>query len=498
MPSISVLLQSVHETVHTFTMKPTYTEPKIFTGGVDIDQWSKLSKSEQKEALSKPWYVYFSFRNPDTGLLKRQPNIKAGANFHTNKRDRLSFLKIIRTKLHFLLIEGFNPYERNIELENRIKNGTQESTDLSSETTQKPPKKVILPPTQVKKEVIKETPTPPPAPIEIDIFSALDDNPIELKEEVKPETKEVESEHQMSVAEAFSIGLKIKKSTLNVNSYSKYENRILQFQRWLGENEVDVSDIKNVTKKVVIKHLNAVLQRTSPRTRNNARSALSSFFTTLEDNELIEDNFILKINNLKSVPTRNKTYTPQLVRDIDKHMKENDPLLRLFVQFVSYNFLRPIEVCRLKIGDIDIHDQKLYVKAKNKPVKVKIIPKIMLDRIPDISQMKKELYLFTPNGIGGEWTVSETEKRNYFTKRFKKVKDHFKLGKDYGLYSFRHTFITRLYREMVKTSTPEVVKSRLMLITGHSTREALDRYLRDIDAALPEDYSNLLHQTENN
>jgi hypothetical protein len=31
-----------------------------------------------------------------------------------------------------------------------------------------------------------------------------------------------------------------------------------------------------------------------------------------------------------------------------------------------------------------------------------------------------------------------------------------------------------------------------MLVTGHSTMTALEKYLRDIDAELPEDYSNLL------
>jgi hypothetical protein len=30
-----------------------------------------------------------------------------------------------------------------------------------------------------------------------------------------------------------------------------------------------------------------------------------------------------------------------------------------------------------------------------------------------------------------------------------------------------------------------------MLITGHSTMTALEKYLRDIDAELPEDYSHL-------
>ena len=83
-------------------------------------------------------------------------------------------------------------------------------------------------------------------------------------------------------------------------------------------------------------------------------------------------------------------------------------------------------------------------------------------------------------------------KRDYWSKRFKKVKEHFSLGEDYGLYSFRHTFITKLYRKLREQYPPFETKSRLMLITGHTTITALDKYLRDIDAELPEDYSQLI------
>jgi len=103
-------------------------------------------------------------------------------------------------------------------------------------------------------------------------------------------------------------------------------------------------------------------------------------------------------------------------------------------------------------------------------------------------------HLFTPRKIGGVWNMGETDKRNYFSKRFKKIKDHFNLGRDYGLYSYRHTFITKIYREMAKSAAPLEVKSKLMTITGHTTITALDKYLRDIDAVLPEDYSHLLKE----
>ena len=180
-------------------------------------------------------------------------------------------------------------------------------------------------------------------------------------------------------------------------------------------------------------------------------------------------------------------------QNIYSYLEKNDPILLLFIKFISYNFLRPVEVCRLKVGDLDISDKKLYVRAKNKAVKIKIIPEILISDLPDLSTMNTDHFLFTRSKIGGEWIATENNRRDHFSKRFKTiVKDHFKLGADYGLYSFRHTFITKLYRELRKSHTPFETKSILMNITGHSTMTALELYLRDIDAELPEDYSHLL------
>ena len=48
MSSIFLLLQRVHENVHVLPMKLNYSEPKIYTGGVDISSWSKLTTKEKK------------------------------------------------------------------------------------------------------------------------------------------------------------------------------------------------------------------------------------------------------------------------------------------------------------------------------------------------------------------------------------------------------------------------------------------------------------------
>lgn len=429
-------------------MKHPYSEPKIFTGGVSISMWKDLSNAEQKLALSKEWFVYYSYRDPESGKLKRQSHIKAGANRHKKMRDRLSVLKTLQRNLFLLLENGFNPHEDNTANKERFLGKTI--------------------------KVIEPTITVLPQPT----TTAKIQRQVEVNE--------------MSITEAFKFGLGIKKRELNLNSYNGYSSHINRFEKWLIEKELPSKGISTITKTLVIEYLNSLLQASSTRNRNNYRASISSLFTTLEDNELIKDNFVKKIKNLKTTPERNKTYTPTMQKDIYDYMQEKDPILLLFVQFISYNLLRPIEVCRLKIEDIDIKDKRLYVKAKNKAVKIKIIPDHLLKEIPDLSELDKKLLLFTPERIGGDWKANETNRRDHFSKRFKEVKDHFGLDVNYGMYSFRHTFITKLYQELRKKYTQFEAKSRLMLITGHSTMTALEQYLRDIDAELPKDYSNLL------
>ncbi len=306
----------------------------------------------------------------------------------------------------------------------------------------------------------------------------------------------VDETKNYSIPDAITFSLELKKNTLKDNSFRDYRIRIKSFEKWLLANGFENRYITAVNKKTIVTFLNSVLSTTSPKNRNNTRAILSMFFQSLEDNDIIPDNFVKKINVLKSNPERNKTYSSKQEVDIFNYLKSNDELLLLFIQFISYNHLRPVEVVRLQIKDVNVKDRRIYVRAKNKAVKVKIIPEILLSTLPDLEKFHPESYLFTPNGIGHEWVTNETDKRDYFSKRFKKVKDSLGLGKDYGLYSFRHTFITKLYHEFVKNSTPFEAKSKLMLITGHETMVALDKYLRDIDAVLPEDYSQHINNAQ--
>lgn len=453
MSKIFLFLQEVHDLVHDLEInrsknllkRKNFSVPKIYTGGVDILLWSSLSEAKKKEALSKDWYVYCSFRDAETGKLKRINNIKGNANTLKTKRERLNYLLAMRNALEFLLEKGFNP-------------NTDNNIDELLNT--------------------QEPKTP----------NTIDPN-IAKENSIAKDKESIATPEAISIKEAFDFALLIKKNTIRDTSYKNYELRIRKFRKSLDESK----PVTHITKSIVNDYLNNVLLTSSARNRNNTRADLSSLFQVLEDNEHITDNIVKKISVLKSNPERNKTYTSEMQNNIFEYLEANDPLLLLFIKFISYNFLRPIEVCELRIKDIDLSEKKIYLRTKNKSVKIKIIPQILIDDLPDLSKFNPDAFLFTPDGLGQEWSTEPNNKRDFFSKRFKSVvKTHFNLNKDYGLYSFRHTFITMLYKELRKKYSQFETKSHLMLITGHSTMTALEKYLRDIDAELPEDYSSLL------
>ena len=468
---------NAYESAYDLTLKKEFSTPNIYTANNDT---------------SKRWYVYFSFRDPHTGKLKRQTAIYGNANTFKTKEERLAVLITYQKVLHNLLKQGYNPYKDNTSRYHELNNN--QPTQQPEQPRSQPEQPILKPTLQPEQPTLQpEQPTLQP-----EQPSLQPEQPV-LKPTLQPEQPTLKPKqpkndlYGLKINDAFEFDLGLKTRTLRVSSLRSYKSHINRFNSWINKEYKELKYISEIEKKHVVEFLNHLLKTTSLRNRNNYRASLSSCYTTLEDNEIVSSNFIKNIKVHKTQATRNKTYTKIQKDNIFEYLESQDPLLLLFIKFVSYNFLRPIEVCRLKIGDLDIENNTLTFKAKNSPQKTKIIPQVLLDELPNLSKYNAQDNLFTPNGIGGVWNIDADSKRDYFSKRFKKVvKDHFNLGAEYGMYSFRHTYITKLYRALVKESSPFAAKSKLMTITGHTSMAALEKYLRDIDAELPEDYSDLI------
>lgn len=389
----------VHSKVHFLKMNYSIG---FYTGGGNIEDWGKLTKDEQKAKLLKDWYVWWSFRNPETQLLERQePNIKLGINGHKTKTARLNAMLEVKRELKNLLKTGYSPY------------------DLAS---------------------------------------------------AEPEL--------ISIEFAFDEALKVKKNEVKETTYKDYESRINQFKNYLKKNGYD--KVKEIDKKIV----STFLSKFNASNSNNFRAALSSIFTILSERSYIDVNFVKELRTKKQTIKAVKIYSENDIKNVTDLLKKQDQELLMHVYLISYMFWRPIEIVRIEIKDIDFANMRMTVNTKAKDFKTKIIPEIIKgDLIDFIGNRKGKLFELK--------AVSDIDKRGQLTGKFSRFRKRNKIDAGFKIYSFRHTFITKLYLEFRSELSKEDAVKKLSLITGH-TSKALFNYIQVNDIELPDDYSHHL------
>jgi len=148
-------------------------------------------------------------------------------------------------------------------------------------------------------------------------------------------------------------------------------------------------------------------------------------------------------------------------------------------------FLRPVEIPRIKIENINFENKTITIPTKTKSQQTKIIPNILFQELKTFAQNKNN-FLFKPNNFK-EWNLNDNDKRNYFTRRFARFRKKYNINPKFKLYSFRHTFITKIYLELRKTKSKEETIKELYLITGHQSK-AIHNYIQVNDIELPKDY----------
>ncbi|QHI36139.1 Tyrosine recombinase XerC [Kordia antarctica] len=431
MSTFNEILQNEYVIEYNLKAKKDYSQPKVYDANGD---------------LSKRWYVYYSYREPKTDKLKRQPPIYKGANRFDTKAERLEILMAYKLALKKLLSQGYSPYENYKVTEAKIE--------------------------KIEKEAIKD-------------------------KSLLPKTNEY------NVREALIFALEQKLPYLSRRGKINIKGNLKRFLTWLKDQKLDIITIKELKRREVSiflntikkydKHRNLTDEPVNAKTRNGYRTSLSSLFSQLVSDDIVAYNIITAIKKLKENPKKHKSYTDSQIRVMREYMDDNDPYLRKFTQFIAYAFLRNVEVCRLKVGDIDLENRRLYVQTKTEAQEVVPIIESLAKVIEqmELHKYKSTDFIFSDSETCGEWNVSEKTKTNHFYDRFAIMKKELQLDTDQTLYSFKHTAASNLYNSLASEGkADEQVLTELMSFTRHKTKSQLRKYLRGIGASLAKDYSN--------
>lgn len=142
-------------------------------------------------------------------------------------------------------------------------------------------------------------------------------------------------------------------------------------------------------------------RETSARTRNNYRQWCLSLAEFFIEKQYMSANPVTKIKDLAESGKKRRPLTAAMLRQLEANIKSRDPWFYLACMMEYYTFIRPTELSHVKVGDISVKEQSVFISAdhsKNKhDGKVGLNTRIigmMIDL--GVFQYPSEFYLFGP------------------------------------------------------------------------------------------------------
>lgn len=320
-----------------------------------------------------------------------------------------------------------------------------------------------------------------------------------------PDTKGVEitKQKEVTLEKALNKALEIKTYNLEKSTRDSYYFFSERFKDWLKKEGLLGLDPKKFTLEHFYKFWDWIRfdykkedgGKLSGTSINNHKRTLSALFTTMKNERFISNNFIKDIPNVKQKPENNKPFTMSQLNKIKHDLESNDPYLKLFINFMFYALLRPREICRLRVGDINEENWILSVKTKTEIVSHRRIIEKMKPTIKalKLQNFPNEYLVFSHLQTPSDSVSKNLKTRvSYFGNRFKRIKNKIGLGREYGLYSFRHNAILDLYNSLQSEGYSEQeIFIKLMPITKHKSINGIKNYLRNIMQTIPPDHGDI-------
>ncbi|BDS13088.1 tyrosine-type recombinase/integrase [Aureispira anguillae] len=257
--------------------------------------------------------------------------------------------------------------------------------------------------------------------------------------------------------------LENRKPTWRPKTYQCKKSKIDIFLKWMQRKKWTEDNVYQFFFEYLTKE-----KRVAPTTYNDYIRCITQALGWCDQQQLME-----AIEKRKASPTPAAYFTQSQRTFLSNAIKNSNPNLWFFVQFVYYCFLRPrAELRLLKVGDVILEEQKILVPAniaKNKKQQYVAIPNAFFPTVEKkIRNRNPNEYLFPGNHY-----LSPTGMNTFGRQHRELLKE---LGFDtsrYKLYSWKHTGAVAAVKAGIHIK-------QLQIQLRHHSLDQVDEYLRQL------------------
>lgn len=361
------------------------------------------SKKVNKPDLSRQWFVYYSYRNPKTGVMERQPPIYRDINTFNTIAERKQYGNALIVIYNELLRSGMSPYD-----------------EFVSKTDGHLNKNIV----SCSKLYLSEK-----------------------KKSLAPKSYAPYSQHVGWFIDWIN---EHRLSHLDIDQIKRHHiTQFLSDYRVKSEAAAALPDAKR--KPASNRHINNI--------KDNIISFFSYFKTNFEDD--VPKNPAKGIKDLPHVTQGNKAYTDAQIRLLKELMTKHNPRILMFCEMVYESCTRPHEETRfLKVGDLEFDQNRIHIRPElSKEGRSEWIPmgSAYMERLKEyVKGCPDHFYLFSVQRhlgankfnrikpgplVPGPTPISEWTLREWY----KPIKRMAGLDETWSIYSWAHSYCVRAY-----------------------------------------------------
>lgn len=270
--------------------------------------------------------------------------------------------------------------------------------------------------------------------------------------------------------------IETKRQTLKRRTWQSYVYGLNCLKKWLiAQNLQNIAISKFTDDKARQFHDSLLLAGTyKNKSINNQVANLKVIFNLALERKAITANPFKGINKLPEESGKHFPYSKTQKTKMKKAILKDDPELWMFVKVIYHCFIRPVEILRLKVGDVDVKNRLINLPAgitKNKKQLSVVIPANFIDEVKQwqLHKYDENWYLFSHDLKPGPKTYG----RNNVSRRHSEIRKDVGLDDRYDLYSWKHTGNVDSYRAGVPVVD-------IMRQNRHASLDETMNYLRSL------------------
>lgn len=272
--------------------------------------------------------------------------------------------------------------------------------------------------------------------------------------------------------------LDLKNGVFRNDSMRSYTSQCKMFIEWLISKNQENVYVGSFNQIMAQEYLDYVYheKKLSARTLNNYLAFLRIIWNWLIERNYCVENIFSKIKPKPKKEKQRIIISEEWNKQIINYFRIYNPEMELICGLIYNSFMRPMEICRTQIKDIQLAKGGIYLpgsKTKNGKARWCLLPPHLISMIVDMMKIDKaplDYYLIS-DGLRPGKKIMCTRNLN---KIWAKMRVKINLPKEMSLYSYRDTGITEL-----KTAG----HSNLFIssITGHSNSDEIETYTHNPD-----------------